>query len=130
MVNVMPEAVIGGPAQPVISFPGVTPDMGFASGGGLDQVAAMFSGGLDPGGVMLPVVVRYGVPDTLMRRLEGTAPARGEYPRRLSEAAASHYGPALNVEQLNINNPIAQKPSESIAHAANRLAFLGGRGMN
>jgi hypothetical protein len=128
-VNIMPEATLGGPASPVMPGPG-TPDMGFAAGGGLDQVASMFSGGLDTGGTMLPLVVRYGVPDTLLRQLQGTAPARGEYPRRLSEAAASHYGPALNVEQMNINNPLPQKPSDSIAHAANRMSFLAGRGMN
>jgi hypothetical protein len=138
--DIMPEATMGGPAMPVMPGSGVpdmgfaaggVPDMGFAAGGGVGDVAAMFSGGLSPGATMLPLVVRFGVPDTLMRQLGGgDKPARGEFPRRLSEAGASHYGPALNVEQLNINNPLPQRPSDSIAHASARMAFLAGRGMN
>jgi hypothetical protein len=129
LVNVMPEATMGGPSMPVRPGSG-TPDMGFAAGGGLDQVASMFSGGLNPGGVMLPVVLRHGIPDSVLNQLSGagsSASGSRDYPRRLSEAGGSHYGPALNVEQLNINNPLPQRPSDSIAHAANRLAFLGGR---
>jgi cell wall-associated NlpC family hydrolase len=129
LVNVMPEATMGGPAFAVRPGTG-TPDMGFAAGGGLGDVASMFSGSLSPGGTMLPLVVQHGIPDAVLRRLEGSVPARGEYPRTLSEAGAAHYGPALNVEQLNINNPLPQRPSDSIAHAANRMAFLAGRGMN
>jgi hypothetical protein len=91
-------------------------------------VSSMFSGSLSPGGTMLPLVVRFGVPDTVLRQAgESSSSARTEYPRKLSEAGASHYGPALNVEQLNINNPLPQRPSDSIAHAGNRMAFLAGR---
>jgi hypothetical protein len=130
--NLEPFATAGGPAMPVLPGSGI-PDMGFAAGGGLGDVSSMFSGSLSPGATMLPLVVRFGVPDTLMRQLSGgssSPAARTEFPRKLSEAGASHYGPALNVEQLNINNPLPQRPSDSIAHAANRMAFLAGRGMN
>jgi len=33
----------------------------------------------------------------------------------------------MNVENLTINNPSQERPSESIARASNKLAFLAGR---
>lgn len=42
-------------------------------------------------------------------------------------AASSSRG--LQVANLNVYNPAAEKPSESITRASNRLAFLAGRGL-
>jgi hypothetical protein len=131
LVNVMPEATIGGPGHPVFDIAPGGADMGFAAGGGLGQVASLFSGGFDPGGVMLPVVARYGVPTAVLHQLTGASggsSAPRDYPRRVSEAAAASYqGPAVNFENVTINNPLPQKPSDSIAHSTARLAFLAGR---
>jgi hypothetical protein len=54
------------------------------------------------------------------------AQAVGELPRTLSDAAANRGG--LHVGQLTINNPKAEKPSDSITRSSNRLAFMAGRG--
>lgn len=138
--------VIGGPGSPV--FGGQSPDQGFAGGGtvdaggfaasmghmasggtvGLQQVANMFSG-LMPGMLTLPAFTPGGISDSMLRRLSGMSGSKpGEAPRKLSQAGAAHH-PAFNVEQLTINNPVAEQPSQSIARATNRVAFYAGRGL-
>lgn len=100
-------------------------DYGFniASGG---NVAAMFSGGLAmAAGGVVPNLFVPGLSANLSRQL--TAAASGQLPRTLSDAAGNRVG--LQVENLTISNPVAEKPSESITRASNRLAFLGGRGV-
>jgi hypothetical protein len=100
-------------------------DYGFniASGG---DVAAMFSGGLAmAAGGVVPNLFVPGLSANLSRQL--TAATSGQLPRTLSDAAGNRVG--LQVDQLTINNPVSEKPSESITRASNRLAFLGGRQM-
>jgi hypothetical protein len=94
-----------------------------AAGGGLGSVAGMFTmaaGGVVPGSLVVP-----GLSANMTRQL--AAATAGQLPRTLGEAAGSKVG--LQVDQLTINNPVAEKPSESITRASNRLAFLGGRGV-
>ena len=113
--------IIGGPAHPG------TGGFGFniASGGNVPgNVAAMFSGGMAAGGVV-PNLFVPGLSANLSRQL--TAATSGQLPRTLSDAAGNRVG--LQVDQLTINNPVAERPSESITRASNRLAFLGGRQM-
>jgi len=135
LVDIVP-LIQGGPATPVFGGFGM-PDMGFAGGGtvhpyanggpvGLQQVASMFSG-IMPATMLVPTAQPGGVSDAMMRRLGNSSSAQDEVPRKLSQAGAAHKA-AFNVEQLNINNPVAEQPSLSIARAANRLAFLAGRG--
>lgn len=138
LINI-PSLITGGPMTPVFGGPG-SPDMGFAGGGtvypyrmasggpvGLQQVAGMFSGVM-PGSMLVPSAMPGGIPDAYLRKLSNmNANAGQEMPRKLSQAGAAHKA-AFNVEQLTINNPVAEQPSLSIARSANRLAFLAGRG--
>jgi hypothetical protein len=114
----------GGPVAPTSSM-----GFGLASGGGvpaagLSNVAAMFGGGMAAGGVV-PNLFVPGLSANLSRQL--SAATAGQLPRTLSDAAGNRVG--LQVDNLTINNPRAEKPSDSITRASNRLAFLGGRGM-
>lgn len=111
--------IIGGPAATNAGGYGFN----IASGG---NVAAMFSGGLaKAAGGVVPNLFVPGLSANLSRQL--TAATSGQLPRTLSDAAGNRVG--LQVDQLTINNPVSEKPSESITRASNRLAFLGGRGM-
>lgn len=115
--------IVGGPASPAVGNFG----FGIASGGevpALSSVAAMFGGGMASGGVV-PNLFVPGLSANLSRQL--SAATSGQLPRTLSAAAGNRVG--LHVDQLNISNPKAEKPSDSITRASNRLAFLGGRGM-
>jgi hypothetical protein len=133
--------IIGGPATPVFDIAMGGPSMGFSGGGtihpymggyagggqvGLQQVASMFAGVM-PTSMLMPSAMPGGISDTLLRRLGTSSSASDEVPRKLSQAGAAHKA-AFNVEQLNINNPVAEQPSLSIARASNRMAFLAGRG--
>lgn len=137
LIDIVP-LITGGPATPVFGGMG-SPDMGFAGGGsihpfmqgyanggpvGLQQIASMFSG-IMPASLMVPTVMPGGIPFGLDRR--DSMRWDDERPRKLSQAGAAHKA-AFNVEQLTINNPVAEQPSLSIARSANRLAFLAGRG--
>lgn len=101
---------------------------GYAAGGGevpgLSGVAGMFGGGMAAGGVV-PNLFVPGLSANLSRQL--SAATAGQLPRTLSQAAGSRVG--LQVSNLTINNPVKEKPSESITRASNRLAFLAGREM-
>jgi hypothetical protein len=103
-------------------------DYGFniAAGGtvpGLADVAGMFGGMAAGGGV--PDLVVPGMPMSLQKQLQ--AQSVGEHPRTLADAAGNRGG--LHVGQLTINNPKAEKPSDSITRSSNRLSFLAGRGV-
>jgi hypothetical protein len=105
-------------------------DYGFAAGGSvpsLSNVAGMFSGGMAgmAGGGVVPSLFVPGLSATLSKQL--SASASGQLPRTLADGAANKVG--MHVDNLTINNPMAEKPSDSITRASNRLAFLGGRGM-
>jgi SLT domain-containing protein len=97
-----------------------------ASGGavpGLADVAGMFGGGMAAGGITPDLFVP-GMSASLQSQLQ--AQAVNENPRTLSEAAGNRGG--LHVGSLTINNPKAEKPSDSITRSSNRLAFMAGRG--
>jgi hypothetical protein len=116
--------LLGGPAAP----PAGNYGFNIASGGEvptLSNVAAMFGGGMAAGG-LVPNLFVPGMSATLARQL--SASGAGEAPRTLADAAAvSRTG--LHVDQLTINNPRAERPSDSIIRSSNRLAVLAGRGM-
>lgn len=111
-------ATLGGPGEPVIGLP---PDAGygFAAGGPVYDYASMFA---------LGGPVPY-MPSSAMSFSFSGTPSGSEYPRALSPAGAAGRGIGFNVETMTINNPVAEQPSQSIARASNRLAFLAGRGM-
>jgi hypothetical protein len=113
--------IIGGPASPGGG------DTGFnlAAGGpvGLSGMAGMFTGGMAAGGVV-PNLFVPGLSANLSRQL--SAATSGQLPRTLSDAAGNRVG--LHIDQLNISNPVAEKPSDSITRSSNRLSFLAGRG--
>jgi hypothetical protein len=116
--------VVGGPTAKA-----GTGNLGFtiASGGGvpsLGSTAGMFTGGMATGGVV-PALAVPGLSANLQKQL--TSATSGQLPRTLSDAAGNRVG--LHVDQLNITNPVPEKPSDSIARSSNRLAFLAGRGM-
>lgn len=134
--NLVP-LIIGGPATPVFDIGAGGPGMGFSGGGtihpyanggqvGLQQVASMFAG-IMPTSMLVPSYMPGGISDTMLRKLSTSGTGSDEVPRKLSQAGAAHKA-AFNVEQLNINNPVAEQPSLSIARASNRMAFLAGRG--
>lgn len=122
LVNLMGYATMGGPSSGV--SPAGAGMQGFASGGpvGLAGVSSMFAVGLPlANGVTVPV----SMPAHQMGQLGRTH----ELPRTMSSAAASSGNRVgLQVDQLNITNPVPEPPSMSITRAANRLAFLAGRG--
>lgn len=107
----------GGPSGGGNAGPG---GYGFAAGGPID-VAAMFAAG---GAVPTPNFVMPGISASFQKQLAGAA--EQQLPRSLSDAAGEQVG--LKVGQLTINNPVSEQPSQSIARAGNRLAFLAGRG--
>jgi hypothetical protein len=125
-VNLAPY-LLGAPKSPY----GRTGDYGFAGGGevmpasaSLSHVASMFGTGMAAGG-LVPSLFIPGLSATLARQL--SASGAGEMPRTLSDAAAaSRVG--LHVDNLTINNPRPEKPSDTITRSTNRLAFLAGRG--
>lgn len=110
--------ITGGPAV------GAAGTMGFAAGGALADVAGMFGGGLAAGGVV-PGLAIPGLSATLQKQLAGAA--QGQLPRTMSDAAGDTVG--LQVGNLTINNPVAERPSDSITRSSNRLAFMAGRGI-
>jgi hypothetical protein len=127
-INLQP-LVQGGPDAPVsTSGPSLSSTgMGFAggglvpgAGGGLGQMASMF--GL--GGVVGGELAGFGLPPQLQQQLAMTTTAQGA-PRTVSAAAGDHIG--VSVGSMTINNPLAEKPSESITRSSNRLALLAGR---
>jgi hypothetical protein len=91
---------------------------------GLSDVAGMFGGGMAAGGLVANLFVP-GLSPNLSRQL--SAATAGQLPRTLSTAAGNRVG--LQVDSLTINNPVAEKPSDSITRSSNRLAFLAGRGV-
>lgn len=108
--NLAPYVTAGAPAVPAFA------------GGGLAAVAGMF-GGVAP---RAPQMAAGGVVPSWGR--QGTTPE--ELPRSLSDAAAGTGGQRVGLQvmgDVNITNPRAEKPSESITRASNRLAFLAGR---
>ena len=137
-VNLEP-LIPGGPAFPVLAQSGqslsstgsgfaaggriplaTVPD--FAAGGDLGDVAGMFAvGGLIPAG---PVAM----PAQLASSLAGGS---AENPRTMATAAGGSGGDRVGVKigNLNISNPVPERPSDSITRSTNRLAFLAGRGM-
>jgi hypothetical protein len=131
-VNLEP-LIPGGPAFPVMALtPGSlsATGSGFAAGGpiggdgaGLGDVAGMFA----PGGIM-PQFAPGGMPSM-------ASPASGAQdgnPRTMTSAASSASGDRVGVKvgSLTINNPVPERPSDSITRSTNRLAFLAGRGMS
>jgi Phage tail lysozyme len=117
--NLEPYAAVGGPAHPVYDVAtGTGGGYGF-SGGGLAGLAGRFAFG--------GPVIRPPVAGRLSGRLSTGSP-ESEAPRALSAAGAASRG-ALNVDTLNIYNPRAEEPSQSIIRASNRLAFMRGRGL-
>jgi hypothetical protein len=99
---------------------------GLAAGGAVPDlagVAGMFSGGMAAGGTV-PDFFIPGLSMSLQKQLQ--AQAVGEHPRTLADSAGGKGG--LHVGQLTINNPKAEKPSDSITRSSNRLAFMAGRG--
>jgi hypothetical protein len=125
------EAIVtlGGPGEPVI---GAAPDAGygFASGGLVNYVNRMAGGGPVDFTSMFALggPVPFMPPSALSFSYSGS-PSGSEFPRALSAAGAAGRGIGFNVETMTINNPVAEQPSQSIARASNRLAFLAGRGM-
>lgn len=127
LVDIVPYATMGGPAIPVYSAG--APGMGFASGGQVGKVALAnvagllsgFSGGgqvpIPAGGMSMAQV------NGLLKRAAG-----GEIPARTLSEGASATRVGMNVENMTINNPVAEPPSTSITKANNRMAFLAGRG--
>lgn len=118
--------IIGGPKVANAGGYGFNIAAGGNVGGNvsLGSVAGMFGGGMASGGI-LPTLNVPGLSASMAKQL--SAATSGQLPRTLSDAAGSRVG--LQVDQLTINNPVSEKPSDSIARASNRLAFLGGRGM-
>ena len=131
-VNLEP-LIPGGPAFPVMAMSGQplsATGSGFAAGGqiggdgaGLGDVSGMFA----PGGLM-PQFAPGGMP-SMASQMPG-APA--DNPRTMTSAASSASGDRVGVKvgNLTINNPVREKPSDSITRSTNRLAFLAGRGMS
>jgi hypothetical protein len=122
--------IMGGPSSPVIGAgaSGSAAGMGFAGGGmvggdggSLADVAGMFSLG---GAVQDPTLAALGLSPGAQRQLAGTT--AGGMPRSLSDAAGDRIG--VKIGNLNISNPVAEKPSDTITRSTNRLAFLAGRG--
>jgi hypothetical protein len=85
----------------------------------------MFSGGMAAGGAV-PELFIPGMSAVLARQLSATASR--EIPRTMGEAAAVNRT-GLHVDSLVINNPVRERPSDSIARSSNRLAVLAGRGL-
>ena len=113
----------------IVGGPGGGSSLGYgftiASGGavpGLSAVSGMFDGMAAGGGV--PDLYVPGMSAGFQKQMQ--AQAVGELPRTLSDAAGNRGG--LHVGQLTINNPKAEKPSDSITRSSNRLAFMAGRG--
>jgi hypothetical protein len=94
-----------------------TTGMGFAAGGSVADLAAMFSFGSPA----VPSMALSALGQGMQRQLASAA-----QPRTLSEAAGDRIG--VKVGALTINNPLPEKPSDSIARSSNRLSFLAGRG--
>lgn len=93
---------------------------GFAAGGAVPSAAMMFAAG---GGVGGPSFLMPGSSASLQRQM---AAAPVQVPRTMGDAAGERIG--MKVDTLTINNPVAEVPSQSIARASSRAAFLAGRG--
>lgn len=91
--------------------------MGFAGGGLVGDVASMFALSVPSMPTMASAVSQ-----NLQRQLTGAT----AQPRTVAEAAGDRIG--VKVGALTINNPVPEKPSDTIARSSNRLAFLAGRG--
>jgi hypothetical protein len=124
--NLGPLVTRGGPDEAVFDLSvtsGVGAGYGFAGGGEVPDMAGMFA----PGG---PVYfMPSGVSPQLVSSMSAASGFQGEAPRTISDAASAIRGVGLNVESMTINNPVSEQPSQSIARASNRLAFLAGRGL-
>jgi hypothetical protein len=122
-------ATIGGPTQPVIGSPGDA-GYGFAAGGPVGPGHGVAAGQVVNFAEQFALggPVPFMPPSALSFSFSGS-PGGTEYPRALSPAGAAGRGIGLNVETMNINNPVSEAPSQSIARASNRLAFLAGRGL-
>jgi hypothetical protein len=94
----------------------------YAAGGSVGGLASMFSG-FQGGG---------SVPDFSDFTPAFQQPGMQQAPRALSEAAqASGAGQSIGMQVnggINVNNPLPERASDSIAHQVNRLSFLHGRG--
>jgi hypothetical protein len=121
--NLGPLVTRGGPGEGAFDLSVGGTGYGFAAGGEVPDLAGMFA----PGG---PVYfMPAGVSQQLVSSVNSASGFQGEAPRTLSDAASAIRGAGLNVESMTINNPVAEQPSQSIARASNRLAFLAGRGL-
>ncbi len=108
--------IIGGPAAASYATGGPVG----ADGASLGDIAGLFAmGGADPG----PALAAFGLPSAVKNQL-ATATAAG-MPRSLSDAAGQRIG--VQVGNITVNNPVPEKPSDSITRSTNRLAFLAGR---
>lgn len=126
-VNLSGYATMGGPATPVY---GSNPTMGFASGGqvGMADMVNMLSGFSGGGAIPLAVSSRSGTPMSLDQVVGALAKSNQGAPSRTLSEGASATRVGLNVENLTVNNPVPEPPSQSITRSANRLAFLAARG--
>ena len=118
-------SLIGGPATPAqVAGPGLSSTgMGFPGGGtvSLADVAGQFA----LGGVIRtysPLGLPQGLVSSLVRAGQGDQGT----PRTVSSPVGDRIG--VKVGNLTINNPVAERPSDSITRSSNRLAFLAGRG--
>lgn len=129
LVNLSKLAGMGGPAIPVMPVGGGT--MGFAHGGqvGLGMLSNMLGHFAAGGPVALATTTSSGSPVTLDKVVGMLSSASSSVPNRTLSEGASATRPALNVETMNINNPVSEPPSQSISRAGNRMAFLAGRGV-
>ena len=128
-VNLEP-LVTGGPQTPVSALTSGSlsaTGSGFSGGGtvSLSDVAGQFAfGGVVPGGIAFSPG---GLPQGLATFSQVDP---GGLPRTVSSAAGSTGGDRVGVKvgSIVVNNPVPEKPSDSITRSSNRLAFLAGRG--
>jgi hypothetical protein len=123
--NLTPEVILGGPGTPVSPGDG---GLGFAGGGlvtpTLRDVAGRFSIVVPGTNGYMPVAL----PDAFGRGMDRST-RKAEPSRSLSEAGAAQSRVGVNVTgDVNIINPVPEKPSDSITRASNKLAYLSGRG--
>ena len=119
-INVGP-LLPAGPQAPGASGSLSSTGMGFSGGGtvSLADVAGQFAFG----GMIPEMALGGGVPQGLVPSVSQAN--QGGPPRTVSGSAGDRIG--VQVGNLTIHNPIAEKPSDSITRSSNRLAFLAGR---
>ena len=116
----------GGPYAPVSAVSAGIPlsatGAGFSGGGevSMADVAAMFAMGGS-----IPVLPARSGPQGLVSSLDRMQNGQGNA-RTVTSSAGDSIG--VNIGNLNISNPVAERPSDTITRSSNRLAFLAGRG--